>query len=151
MHLPRLALLSVLGIAALSTLGCNTATPVAAGKVSKVFVRDVVASSLPSTDILANAVHDAEVRALTAQGYTVVSNEGDAEAVLRSSWRTQKSTDNRSDVPAVSLSVSLFDKSNHRLFDGTSGPAVPANFWNEGRATSEVTAILKALPAPAKK
>lgn len=151
MHLPRLALLSVLGLAALVTTGCNTASPVASGKVSKVFVRDVVASSLHATDILANAVHDAEVRALTAQGYTVVSNEGDADAVLRSSWRTQKSSDNRSDIPSVSLSVSLFDKSNHRLFDGDSGPAAPANFWNEGRATAEVTAILKGLPAPAKK
>lgn len=151
MHLPRLALLSVLGLATLVITGCNTASPVASGKVSKVFVRDVVASSLHTTDILANAVHDAEVRALTAQGYTVVSNEGDADAVLRSSWRTQKSSDNRSDIPSVSLSVSLFDKSSHRLFDGTSGPAVPANFWNEGRATAEVTAILKGLPAPAKK
>lgn len=151
MHLPRLILLPVLGLAALASSGCNTATPAATGKVSKVFVRDVAASSLHATDILANAVHDAEVRGLTAQGYTVVANEGDADAVLRSSWRTQKSTDNRSDVPNVSLSVSLFDKSNHRLFDGSSGPAVPANFWNESRATSEVQAILKSLPAPAKK
>jgi hypothetical protein len=151
MHLPRLALLSVVGLAALTSTGCNSATPAAASKVSKVFVSDVASSSLHATDILANAVHDAEVRALTAQGYTVVPNEGDAEAILRSSWRTQKSVDNRSETPGVALSVTLFDKSNHRLFEGNSGPSVPVNFWNEGRATAEVNAILKALPAPAKK
>ncbi len=151
MHLPRLALLSLLGISALITAGCNTATPVSSGKVSKVFVRDVAASTLHATDILANAVHDAEVRALSAQGFTVVATEGEADAVLRSSWHTQKSTNNRSDEPTVSLSVALFDKSNHRLFDGSSGPGVAANFWNDGRATAEVTSILKGLPAPVKK
>jgi hypothetical protein len=142
MHLPRLALLTILGLSALATIGCNTATPAARGPVSKVFVRDVAASSLHATDILANAVHDAGVRSLSAQGFTVVATEGEADAVLRSSWQTQKSTDNRSDIPKVSLSLSLFDKS---------GPAVAANFWNESRATAEVTTILKGLPAPAKK
>lgn len=151
MHLPRLALLSLLGISAFATSGCNTSTPAAAGQVSKVYVRDVAASSLHTTDILANAVHDAGVRALSAQGYTVVATEGEADAVLRSSWQTQKSANNRSDIPNISLSLSLFDKSNRRLFDGTSGPGVAANFWNEGRATAEVTTILKGLPAPAKK
>lgn len=151
MHLPRLALLTVLGLSALATVGCNTATPASRGPVSKVFVRDVAASSLHATDILANAVHDAGVRALSAQGFTVVATEGEADAVLRSSWQTQKSTDNRSDIPKVSLSLSLFDKSNRRLFDGNSGPAVAANFWNDSRATAEVTTILKGLPAPAKK
>jgi hypothetical protein len=151
MHLPRLALLSLLGISALVTSGCNNSTPVVAGQVSKVYVRDVAASSLHATDILANAVHDAGVRALTAQGFTVVATEGEADAVLRSSWQTQKSTDNRSDIPNVSLSLSLFDRSNRRLFDGNSGPGVAANFWNDGRATAEVTLILKGLPAPAKK
>lgn len=151
MHLPRLALLSLLGISALITSGCNTSTPVATGPVSKVYVRDVAASSLHATDILANAVHDAGVRALSAQGYTVVATEGEADAILRSSWQTQKSAGNRSDIPNVSLSLSLFNKSNRRLFDGNSGPAVAANFWNEGRATAEVTTILKGLPAPAKK
>jgi hypothetical protein len=119
--------------------------------VSKVYVRDVAASSLHATDILANAVHDAGVRALSAQGYTVVATEGEADAVLRSSWQTQKSAGNRSDIPNVSLSLALFDKSNRRLFDGNSGPGVAANFWNDGRATAEVTTILKGLPAPAKK
>ncbi len=151
MHLPRLALLSLLGISALATSGCNTSTPVAAGQVSKVYVRDVAASSLHDTDILANAVHDAGVRALSARGYTVVATEGEADAVLRSSWQTQKSAGNRSDIPNVSLSLALFDKSNRRLFDGNSGPGVAANFWNVGRATAEVTTILKGLPAPAKK
>ena len=151
MHLPRLALLTLLGISALITSGCNTSTPVAAGQVSKVYVRDVAASSLHDTDILANAVHDAGVRALSAQGYTVVATEGEADAVLRSSWQTQKSAGNRSDIPNVSLSLSLFNKANRRLFDGNSGPGVAANFWNVGRATAEVTTILKGLPAPAKK
>lgn len=151
MHLPRLTLLSLLGISALTTAGCNTSTPSATGQVSKVYVRDVAASSLHATDILANSVHDAGVRALSAQGYTVVATEGEADAVLRSSWHLQKSTNNRSDEPTVSLSLALFNKSNHRLFDGSSGPGVSANFWNDGRATAEVTAILKGLPAPAKK
>ncbi|MCX6918898.1 MAG: hypothetical protein NTX41_06335 [Verrucomicrobia bacterium] len=151
MHLPRLALLSLLGISALTTSGCNTSTPAAASPVSKVYVRDVAASSLHATDILANAVHDAGVRALSAQGYTVVATEGEADAVLRSSWQTQKSAGNRSDTPNISLSLSLFNKANRRLFDGNSGPGVAANFWNEGRATAEVTTILKGLPAPAKK
>ena len=65
--------------------------------------------------------------------------------------QTQKSAGNRSDIPNVSLSLALFDKSNRRLFDGNSGPGVAANFWNDGRATAEVTTILKGLPAPAKK
>ena len=47
--------------------------------------------------------------------------------------------------------LDLFDKSNHRLFEGVSGPGVPANFWSESRATSEVNAILKGLQPPAKK
>ena len=80
MHLPRLALLSLLGISALTTAGCNTSTPSATGQVSKVYVRDVAASSLHATDILANSVHDAGVRALSAQGYTVVATEGEADA-----------------------------------------------------------------------
>ena len=152
MHLPRLALLATLGFASVFSSGCNTASaPVGTGKVTKVFVRDVVASTLHTTDKLANAVHDAEVRALGTQGYTVVANEADAEATLRSSWRTQKTSGNRAGEPDVSLSISLFDKSNRRLFEGVSGPGVPANFWSESRATSEVNAILKGLQPPAKK
>jgi len=152
MHLPRLALLSLLGLSSILSTGCNTSTqPAAVGKVSKVFVRDVAASSLHSTDTLANAVHDAEVRALTSRGYTVVASEGEAEATLRSSWHTQKGTGNRASESDVSLSVGLFDKSNRRLFTGSSGPGVPANFWNDSRATAEVNAILKGLPEPAAK
>jgi len=151
MHLPRLALLFVCGLASFLSSGCATSPAAPAGKVSKLFVRDVAASTLHATDILANAVHDAEVRALTKQGYAVVASEGEAEATLRSTWRTLKSSGNRAGQPEVSLSVSLFDKSGHRLFEGTSGPGVPANFWSESRATAEVNAILKGLPEPAVK
>jgi hypothetical protein len=152
MHLPRLAFLAALGFASVFATGCNTGSaPATASKVTKVFVRDVAASTLHATDTLSNAVHDAEVRALGSQGYTVVSNEAEAEATLRSSWRTQKSTGNRAAEPDVSLSISLFDKSNRRLAEGVSGPGVPANFWSESRATSEVNAIIKGFPAPAKK
>jgi hypothetical protein len=149
MHLPRLALLSLLGASVFVASGCKSTPSAEPAKVSKVFVRDVVASTLHVTDTLANAVHDAEVRALSSHGFTVVANEADADATLRSSWRTQKSTANRADDSKVSLSISLFDKSNHRLFEGTSGPGVSANFWSDSRATSEVNAILKGLPAPA--
>ncbi len=151
MHLPRLALLSLLGASVFVAAGCKSTPTAETTKVTKVFVRDVAASTQHVTDTLANAVHDAEVRALTNQGYTVVATEADADATLRSSWRTQKSSANRSDESLVSLSVSLFDKSNHRLFEGTSGPGVSVNFWSDSRATAEVNAILKTLPAPAKK
>lgn len=151
MHLPRLLPLSTLGLFVFAAMGCNSAPRVERAAVSKVFVRDVSASTLHVTSLLGNAVHDAEVRALTAQGYTVVTNEGEAEATLRSSWKTQRTASNRADDYDVSLSISLFDKGNHRLFDGNSGPGVSVNFWNEGKATAEASAILKQLPAPAKK
>ncbi len=150
MHLPRLAQFTALGLFALAALGCSSRQRSESVTVRKVFVRDVAASTLHVTATLGDAIHDAAVRALTAQGYTIVTNEGEAEATLRTSWRAQPSTSQRPSEANVSLSISLFDKANRRLFDGNSGPGVAANFWNEGKATSEVTAILKQLPAPAK-
>ena len=151
MHLLRLAPFATLGLIALAPLGCNTNKRTENVAVTHVFVRDVAASTLHTTSTLGNAIHDAEVRALTAQGFTVVTNEGEAEATLRSSWQTQPSTSNRPGEANVSLSISLFDKNNRRIFDGNSGPGLAVNFWNEGKATAEVISILKKLPAPAKK
>ena len=92
-----------------------------------------------------NAVHDASVSELRRLGYVVVTNTSEADAVLKSSWRIKKSEDNRNDLQVASLSVSLFDRKNRRLFDADSGPSVPANFWNESRASTEIANMLNRL------
>ncbi len=139
-----LALLTVLA-AFLS--GCATgATPHASlAGITRVYVADTVGGATPETSNASNAVHDASISELRHLGYVVVLNAAEADAVLKSSWRIKKSEDNRQDVQVASLSLSLFNKKNQRLFDADSGPSVPSGFWSESRAISEVNGMLNHL------
>ncbi len=113
--------------------------------VSRVYVAETIGATTPETTGATNAVHDAAVRELGARGYVVVPAAAQADAVLRSSWRIRQSETNNSNIPVVSLSVSLFDKSGHRLFDADSGSSVPTSFWNESRAAQEASVMLGRL------
>jgi hypothetical protein len=140
---------SSLLLAVLATFlsGCTTggSPHVSLSTISRVYVADTVGASTSETASASNAVHDASVSELRRLGYVVVTNTSEADAVLKSSWRIKKSEDNRNDLQVASLSVSLFDKKNHRLFDADSGPSVPANFWNESRASTEIASMLNRL------
>jgi hypothetical protein len=128
----------------LLVVGCSTTGGTGSLKsVHKVFVADPVASTLPETNALSNAVHDAAVHEVTALGYTTTTTLTEAEGVVRSTWHTRLDDNGRS---IVSLSISVFDKAGHKLFSGDSGSAVISSFWNESHATTEVADILVKLP-----
>jgi hypothetical protein len=148
MNLPRLGQIALAALFTVVSIACSTrSTPSADLKsVTKIYVADTVASNSLETNALNNAVHDTAVRELQRLGYAIATNSNDANATLRSSWRIRKGEGVRNDSESLSLSLSLFSKSGQRLFDADSGPAVLANFWNESRANTEVSAILSRLP-----
>lgn len=148
MNLPRLGQIALAALFAVISVACSTSATSSADlkSVSKIFVADTAASNTLETNALNNAVHDAAVRELQRLGYAITSNSNEANATLRSSWRTRKGEGVRNDSESISLSLSLFSKSGQRLFDADSGPAVLANFWNESRANTEVIAMLARLP-----
>jgi|APGre2960657468_1045069.scaffolds.fasta_scaffold00321_7 hypothetical protein len=148
MNLPRLGQIALAALFTVVSIACSTrSTPSADLKtVTKIYVADTVASNSVETNALNNAVHDTAVRELQRLGYAIATNSNDANATLRSSWRIRKGEGVRNDSESLSLSLSLFSKSGQRLFDADSGPAVLANFWNESRANTEVSAILSRLP-----
>ncbi|TSA30889.1 MAG: hypothetical protein D4R66_08260 [Opitutales bacterium] len=148
MNLPRLGQIALAALFTVVSIACSTrSTPSADLKsVTKIYVADTVASNSLETNALNNAVHDAAVRELQRLGYAIATNSNDANATLRSSWRIRKGEGVRNDSESLSLSLSLFSKSGQRLFDADSGPAVLANFWNEPRTNTEVSAILARLP-----
>jgi hypothetical protein len=128
-------------------IGCTTGTSphVSLSTIGRIYVAETVGANTAETSASSAAVHDAAVSELRRLGYTVAASSTEADAILRSSWRIKKSEDNRNDAQVASLSVSLFDKKNHRLFDADSGPYVPTAFWNESRAGSEVAGMLNRL------
>lgn len=148
MNLTRLGQMALVALFTVISVACSTrSTPSADLKsVTKIYVADTVASNSLETNALNNAVHDTAVRELQRLGYVIATNSNDANATLRSSWRIRKGEGVRNDSESLSLSLSLFSKSGQRLFDADSGPAVLANFWNESRANTEVSAILSRLP-----
>ena len=147
MHLLRKPV--ALALAAFVALFPGCPTPSQSGGslkgVSRIYVAETIGATTLETTGATNAVHDAAVLALGVRGYVVVPTAGQADAVLRSSWRIRQSETNSSNIPVVSLSVSLFDKSGHRLFDTDSGSSIPTTFWNESRAAQETSGMLDRL------
>jgi len=116
--------------------------------VRKVFVQDAQSSGVTEADALADAVHDASVHELARLGYVATRTSAEAQAILRSSWRVNRSADGR---VSLALSQSLFDPAGRRLMTTDSGTALSVNFWNESAVRRAVEQGLARLPkvAPA--
>lgn len=130
--------------------GCaaSSAPTSSLASVRKVFVQDAQSSGVTEADALADAVHDASVHELARLGYVATRTSAEAQAILRSSWRVNRSADGR---VSLALSQSLFDPAGRRLMTTDSGTALSVNFWNESAVRRAVEQGLARLPkvAPA--
>jgi hypothetical protein len=148
--MPRFLPSVFLALVVVLLTGCATSsapTPSLAS-VRKVFVQDAQSSGVTEADALADAVHDASVHELAHLGYVATRTSAEAQAILRSSWRVNRSADGR---VSLALSQSLFDPAGRRLMTTDSGTALSVNFWNESAVRRAVEQGLARLPkvAPA--
>lgn len=96
---------------------------------------------------LSHTVHDTLVRELTRKGYAAASDPDKAQAIMRSTWRPRQAAGLRFDRTDMQLTISLFDRAGHRLFETDTGPGFALGFWNEPRTADEVVKALDKLPA----
>lgn len=147
MHFTRITPL-VFALIALSILGCSTRTRSEKSiSVTSIYIESPVSFGNFNIEKLNPTVVETAAGELRSHGYTVTQSPGEAQAILRGTWRTSENINSAlKDDVGVSLSMSLFTKAGQKIYSSDSGSSVPLSFWNAARTATTVDNILSSLP-----